>query len=253
MTEASINFLEDLGAEFARIDAQPTRAPRRHRLRLPVMRLRALAVAAAALAVLGVGTYAVPPTRAAIDDLAGAFSGWIGGDDGAAPGRALRPEDDAPNWVREAAGRLIVAKYGVELYVARSESVNGSYLNFALDDGIGVGNTIEGWRREFEDHAVKVLGPTGPGAEGLLDDQGRYRLMGVSARSVARVELRYEDGPPAVETGLDGGFILLGDASRRPTDLVAYDSAGRELERIDAGYLDMRYACDKNPGFCPSR
>jgi hypothetical protein len=50
---------------------------------------------------------------------------------------------------------------------------------------------------------------------------GRFPLMGLTARSLERVELRYEQGPPLVETGLDGGFILLADAGRRLHELLA--------------------------------
>ena len=60
-----------------------------------------LAVAATVLVLLGASAYAVPPTRAAIDDLPSPFAGWFEGGEETAPGRALRPEDDGPDWVRE--------------------------------------------------------------------------------------------------------------------------------------------------------
>jgi hypothetical protein len=89
---------------------------------------------------------------------------------------------------------------------------------------------------------------------GVLGGTGRARalpLLGVTARSVKRLVLHYEDGPPLVETGVDGGFVLVVDAWRPLRELVAYDASGRELERVDVTYLDMRYYCDREPG-CPA-
>jgi hypothetical protein len=108
---------------------------------------------------LGAGAYAVPPTRAAIDDIAASFAGWIERDEEGAPGRALRPADDAPDWVREQGGRLIVEKEGVGLYVTCSETKYGAILNFALDGSVGIGDSVEGGRERFEDHAAIVPGP----------------------------------------------------------------------------------------------
>jgi hypothetical protein len=253
MTEPHIELLDELGAEFARVAADRERPRRRAPFRsVTAVPSRSLAVAFIVLVLLGAAAYAVPPTRAAIDNLTGTFAGWLAGDEGAAPGRALRPEDEAPDWVRESGGRVIVAKHGVELYVTRSETEQGTYLKFALGNSIAVGNTIDGWREQFEKHAAIVLGPTP--FESLdqrwLDERGRFPLMGVTARSVERVELRYEQGAPLVETGVDGGFILLADAGRRLHELVAYDAAGQELERVDLGYLDTRDFC-KLDATCP--
>jgi hypothetical protein len=239
-----IRLLDDLGAEFARVAAEHDR----RRRRTPG---RALAIAASVLILLGASAYTVPPTRAAIDDLAASFAAWFDGDEGAAPGRALRPEDDAPDWVREEGGRLIAEKAGVGLYVTRSETEQGTVLNFALDEAVGLGNTIDGWRETFADKAAIVLGPTAFGARDFLDEQGRIPLLGVTARSVERLVLHYVDGAPLEETGVDGGFVMLVDAWRPLRELVAYDAAGRELERVDVTYLDLRYYCDKEPG-CPT-
>jgi hypothetical protein len=138
----------------------------------------------------------------------------------------------------------------VGLYVTRSETEQGTILNFALDEGVGIGNSVEGWRETFEDNAAIVLGPTGFGRGDQLDERGRTPLLGLTARSVERLVLHYVDGAPLVETGVDGGFVLLVDAWRPLRELVAYDAAGRELDRVDVTYLDMRYYCDKEPG-CP--
>ena len=97
MTEPHIQVLDELGAEFVRVAAEHERAPHRSRLRTIATTPRhAVAVAFSILVLLGGGAYAVPPTRAAIDDIASSFAGWVEGDDEDAPGRALRSGDDAP-------------------------------------------------------------------------------------------------------------------------------------------------------------
>jgi hypothetical protein len=250
MTEQHIRLLDDLGAEFARVAAQ-------HRSGLGGLAAtprRTLAVAASVLALLAGGAYAVPPTRAAIDDLTSRFAGWLASDEGPAPGRALRPDDDVPDWVSNTDDvRVIAEAGGVKLYVTRQETEqNGTLLNFWLGEGIGFADTIEGWRERFDEHALFVLGPALFGPQDVLDEHGRYPLLGVTARSVERLELRYREGPPLVTTGIDGGFVIIADAWRRHRDLVAYDAAGREVERVDLSNLDTRYLCDKEPT-CPSR
>jgi hypothetical protein len=254
MTEQPIQLLDDLGSEFARVGHEHERAPRRARLRsLRATPIRALAVALSVLVLLGACAYAVPPTRAAINDLTSTFADWLEGADGPAPGRALRPDDDVPGWVTDTDDvRVIAEAAGVKLYVTREETAErGTQLNFWLGEGLGMGDSIEGWRDRFDEHAVVVLGPALFGPRDVLDEHGRYPLLGVTARSVKRLELRYLEGPPLVATGVDGGFVIIADAWRRHRDLIAYDGAGRQLERVDLTYLDTRYLCDKEPT-CPS-
>jgi hypothetical protein len=242
-----IQLLDDLEAEFARVTARPRR--------------RAPAIAACLLvALLGVAL-SVPPTRAALEDLTSSFAAWVDGDDRNPPGRALRPDDDAPDWARENGGRVIAENGGARLYVTRQPTENGTYLMFWLGRGTGQGNTIDGWRDWLRDRAVFVLGPgtfePRPGARsllverGLMDERGRLPLMGVTARSVKRLELRYASGPPLFADGIEGGFVLIVDAWRRLETLIAYDAAGRELERVDVRGFDLRYMCEKEPGICP--
>jgi hypothetical protein len=203
---SGIGWLDAFGDELARVaTAPPVRRVRRR---------RALAVALSAFVLLGGGAYAVPATRAALDDVAG----WLAGDDG----RALRPADDAPRWVREEGGRVIAEAGGFRLYVSRS----GELLRFTIGDWTSHFDTAGGWRERFDRHAVVVLG-TAPAAG------GRLPLFGVTAESVDRVELRYESGPPLVADRVDGGFVLLADAGRERAELIAFDAAGRELERAD--------------------
>jgi hypothetical protein len=64
----------------------------------------------------------------------------------------------------------------------------------------------------------------------------------------SRVELRYAQGPPLRETDVDGGFVILADAMRPLTELVAFDAAGRELGRADVSHIDLSYRCQHEPG-----
>ena len=120
--------------------------PARHARRWP-------AVGAAAVVLLAGGGYAVPVTRAAMDDVLGAFTGYFGataGDDLAdAPGRALRPSDDAPAWVRSDVvtdRRLVAEAGGRALYAVREP---GGRIGFALGDGVGISDSPEGWRDQL--------------------------------------------------------------------------------------------------------
>jgi hypothetical protein len=64
-----------------------------------------LAIAVGVLVLLAGAAYAVPPTRAGVDDITGTFAAWVARDEESAPGMAPRPEDDVPDLVRaEAAG-----------------------------------------------------------------------------------------------------------------------------------------------------
>lgn len=231
MSDTNIRLLDDLGAELARAARRPGRA----RVgRLPAVRGQAVAAALALVGLLAGAAYAVPATRAAIDDITGTFSSWMEGDDVQAPGRALRPGDDAPDWVREGRSRQIAEAGGVGLYVTRVETERrGVQLEFWLGDSTAISGTLEDWRARFDDHAVLFLGIP-PVARGRsVDSRGRFRLMGLTARSVERVAVTYENGPPTFVDGVDGGFVAMVDSGRAVDELVAYDAAGRELDRAD--------------------
>lgn len=211
---------------------------------------RAVVAALSATLLLSGGAYALPVTRNAIEDVTGSFAGWIAGDAKPAPGRALRPEDDAPGWVRDRGGRLIAETNGVGLYVTRHRSQDGTtQLTFALGRGFGLGASIEGWRERFAQHAVVVLGPA-PVAGKTWDERGRFPLLGLTARSVDRLELRYDTGPPLVDRAVDRGYVMMADAHRGLRELVAYDVEGRELERTPVRHIDLRQVCRDERG-CP--
>lgn len=211
-------------------------ARQERRARTP--RLRPALVACAMLVLMS-GAYAVPATRAALDDVYDAMIGWVDG--GGAPGEALKPSDDAPAWIRESSGdrRLVAANGPVRLYAVR----DGDNISFALGGSVGLSNTTNGWRRQLDGHKVVLLGP-GAFADGPLDDHGRRPVFGVTSRSVSRVELLYDSGPPTVVQGLSGGFVLLADAFRAPRELVAYNRAGDQVEHVDVSRLQLRVCRD---------
>ena len=75
--------------------------------------------------------------------------------------------------------------------------------------------------------------------------------MGVTARSVERVVLTYASGSPLAQDRVDGGFVLLADATRPIRAVVAYDRAGRVLERAEVSYISDWGARCEDPRGCP--
>lgn len=209
--------------------ADPHHLPRatRRRSRSPLSHGRRVALVGLAAAVVLAGGYtAAPPVRAAIDDLTGTFSGWLGGDAAQAPGRPLGSADEAPDFLRDPTfaedPRVIAEAGGYKLFAARSRS---GELTFDLGNtGVGLGG---GFDEDFREHAIFVLGP---GAMPSADERGHVPLFGVVTRSVASVELTYGSGPPLRVDDVEGGFVLLAEPDRAPRAVVALDARGRELE-----------------------
>lgn len=221
-------------------DAEVDAALQRANARRTSQASRTVATVMVLTALLASALYTVPTTRAALDDLANAFAPWAAGDNEHAPGRTLEPDDNAPRWVRDEGGRLIAKADGVGLYVTRRRSPFGAtMIDFALGDGTGIGDSVEGWRRRFQDHSLIVLGPA-LAANGLrLTDDGRLPLLGVTAKSVDHVALYYKTGPETVAPSHDGGFVLLAETARDIDALAAIDANGREIERTDLSELDV--------------
>jgi hypothetical protein len=203
----------------------------------PRLALQALA----ALALLGAALYSVPPTRAAIEgageSVGGVFSGWLGGDSAEAPGKPLEAAEaeglpqgfeylEDPHDAKEP--RVIAEAGGYELYSYIGSS--GS-LNF-LFGGIGVGLGYPS-AAELGDAPLHLLDP---GARRHADAQGHVPVFGIAARSVSSVELTYESGPPLRVSGVEGGFVLLAEPGRGPTEVVALDADGKEIGRESIDY-----------------
>lgn len=260
-----IRMLTDLGAEFRRVAGEERDRPR---ARLSAFaprpgtgrRVAALA-AAAAIALSGVA-YAMPMTRDAVMGIAGMFDGWMAGDESQAPGRALRPGEAAPEWVGAASSRVIAEGHGVKIVARRVETErHGTMLEVSLNGnfrgGLSMSSTLDGWRERFSKGPVAILG-TAPlvyqdsSVDEFVDDKGRVPLVGLTARPVDRVELRYATGPPLSTRDADGGVILMADAWRGPREVVAFDANGAELGSENVSQIDLRHICERVPS-CAAR
>jgi hypothetical protein len=219
-----------------RHDRRPGAA--RRRWGAPKLALQALA----ALALLGAALYSVPPTRAAIEgtreSVGGVFSGWLGGDSAEAPGRPLEAseKEKLPEYMEylhdSKEPRVLAEAGGYKLY---SYIGSSGGLNFEFG-GIGVGLGYESaaeFAAEFGDAPLHLLDP---GARRHADAQGNVPVFGIATRSVSSVELTYESGPPLRVSGVDGGFVLLAEPGRGPTEVVALDAEGKEIGREPIGY-----------------
>jgi hypothetical protein len=233
----------ELAGALARLQSKPRRNPERPWQEAGWWWLALSTIAA--LALLLAGIYAVPATRAAIEDaannVAGSFSGWLGGDSADAPGEPLKAHQEAPSYFHEGTWsrqnvhqpRVIAAAGGYKLfaYIERSGA-----LGFDLGNtGVGMGGFTA---HNFHDSAIEVLGP---GAMRRADAHGHVPLFGISAEAVKSVQLVYGAGPPLQVSGIDGGFVLLVEPGREPREVVAYDGDGEVLERKAIGYIDWAH------------
>jgi hypothetical protein len=201
---------------------------------------RALAPALAAALVLVAAAYAVPPTRAAIDDavggVAGVFDGWVSGDEAAAPGRAVEPGEPAPSYFNEGSWssvhindpRVIAEAGGYELFAYKERS---GTIGFDLGDtGFGMGGFVAA---DFR-HPLCVLGP---GTTNDTDPQGPIPYFGITSPEAGRVEVSYTEGSPEEEPAGEGGFVALLDRGREPVAITAYDTGGKELGRVQLHFV----------------
>jgi len=270
MTEHDgIKMLSELGTELRRVaTAEQARGRTGAGARLRALAPRpgtgkriAALTAAAVIALSGVA-YAMPMTRDAVMGIADMFDGWMAGDNSQAPGRALQPGDAAPEWVDDASSRVIAEDHGVKIIVQRTETEEygpmlGVSLNGHVRGGVSISGTLEGWRERFAENPVAILG-TAPlvyqddSVDDFVDDQGRVPLVGLTARPVDRVELRYATGPPLSTRDADGGVILMADAWRSPREVVAFDADGTELGRESVSHIDLRHLCERVPS-CAAR
>jgi hypothetical protein len=238
---------EDMLAKILASERQPSSAARaradgagrsrrqgvvRRRWGAPRFALQALA----ALAILGAALYSVPSTRAAIEgageSVGGVFSGWLGGDSAEAPGKPLVAGEKLPEYMEylhdSKEPRVLAEAGGYKLY---SYIGSAGGLNFELG-GTGVGMGFES-AAELGDAPLHLLDP---GARPHADAHGQVPLFGIATRSVSSVELTYESGPPARVSGVEGGFVLLAEPGRGPTEVVALDAAGKETGREPIDY-----------------
>jgi hypothetical protein len=205
------------------------------------------------------GIYAAPVTRAAVDDVYGTLSGWISGDETAAPGRPVSAGEGVPPWVAAEGGeKRVLAQAGGETLIAIRQ---GDKLTLALA-GFAETDTVDGWRRQFAGQRIKLVGP------GRFLPNGRHDqrpLFGLVSSTVTRIQFNYaDDRPPVAKDHLTGAFGIVIETNRRPSSLTGYDQAGNPVARADftadphdlvpgkAGQIlgDFRYCPDAAHG-CP--
>jgi hypothetical protein len=230
---APARSLEPSPAEVAAVLRRAAGGPPAPGRRAGRGRSRGMAAALASLLLLLGVAYAVPPTRAAIDDAAesigGIFDGWGSGDSGGGPGRALGSDEPAPNYFREGAWsevhvqdpRVIAEAGGYRLFAYRER--NGT-IGFDLGDtGVGMGGYHAS---DFDGRAICLLGP---GTTDDTDPTGPRPFFGVTAPDVGKVELGFASGPSETVDVEGGGFVLLLDRGREPTTIAALDADGGRI------------------------
>jgi hypothetical protein len=239
---APARAIEPSEAEVAAVLTRVGPTTRRSKGTASVIWHRPATVALAALILFAAALYSVPPTRAAIEgageSVGGVFSGWLGGDSAEAPGRPLQAAEaeKLPEYMEylhdSKEPRVIAEAGGYKLY---SYIGSEGTLNFEFG-GIGFGMGYPS-AAELGDAPLHLLDT---GARRHPDAQGHVPVWGIAARSVSSVELTYESGPPLRVSGVEGGFVLLAEPDRGPTEVVALDADGKEIgrEAIDYPLID---------------
>lgn len=214
------------------------------------------AAAVGVIAAVAGGTFTVPVTRAAIDDVYDAFSSWFSTDDATAPGRAVVPGEHLPAWIAAEDGdKRILARAGGDEFVAIR---HGDKLTLATPD-YGTTGTIDDLRQSLDGQHITIA------ALGRFVPNGRHdtrALFGLVSRSITRVEFDYADGGPSVSADARvGAFGIVIETNRRPRSLSGYDRAGELVARLtfvaDSRDLapgqvlgDFRYCPDAATGGC---
>lgn len=229
---APVRDIEPDEGLVARVVAQVSRKKKAsRRFALASVRPRFALQALMVLALVGATLYSVPATRAAIEETGGSvgdvFSGWLGGNHADAPGTPLGSGEAAPEYLYNNYSakepRVIGEAGGYKLY---------AYIGPSGGLGFDLGNTGVGMG--FESAAELGGAPLhvlGPGAMQHADSQGHVPLFGIAARSVSSVELTYASGPPLRVSDVNGGFVLLAEASRGPIEVIAFNASGKEVGR----------------------
>lgn len=200
---------------------------------------RSLAVIAAALVVPA----AVAVAAGLSSDVADSLHGFISGTEETHPiGRPVEPSDNPPDWWAHdgfTEQRVLASQGNHHLFAGRDEK---GHVSFALDSTVGVvsGGVANPFLDDFQGQSVVPLfAAPARGPETLL-------ISGLVAGDVARVELRYDTGDPDVEIVSGSGFIFAPDlgrveqsegsliVDRWPTEIVAFDSSGEELQTVPA-------------------
>jgi hypothetical protein len=187
------------------------------------LRSQLVVVFAAVVVALG-GLLAVPASRAALGGALSALDSFFGG--GSPPGQPVGAA--AVPWLDDVAqGQVsVLARSGGErLYAYRSASgaVCLAFGHHAAEcDG-----DASWWRSLLERHAAALFGPV-PG-----EAAGTAVAWGVARENVSRVELRYDQGGSTSAVVSNGGFVLIAESVRTPSELASIDRQGRTIEVLN--------------------
>jgi hypothetical protein len=221
---ADVRAIEPTEAQIAAVlrDAAPSH-PRR------TSRRRIAAIAVASLLVATGTVFAVPQTRDAILGAFGDIGRFVSGGD--APGSPV-PSGERPgqfNWLEggSAASGSVIAQQGGARLVAFRHATTG-YACFSYGVSVEECRPESDWIAQFSQSAVLLRGPLPQ-----PDATGRLPLFGFVADAVTRIELRYASGPDDRLAGVSHGFIIMGDPTRSPQTLTAFDAAGEVVSRQD--------------------
>ena len=149
------------------------------------------------------------------------------------PGAPAVASDSPPAWLNEdgrTGQRLLASEASFDLFVVREPSGD---FGFALDESVGISDSAAGWKRQFADHDVVILGPI---PDPRLEE---IPLFGVNAASVKSVRVNYAQGEGTTFDATEGGFVAMLDVSAKPESLSAFDAEGNEVETVDLSYLSF--------------
>jgi hypothetical protein len=118
-----------------------------------------------------------------VEDVLSAFSNWVSGPGGSAPGRPIGAGEDVQPWVlkEDAEKRVLAVARGGEKLVAIRD---GPTITFGLDN-FGVSGTIQDLRERIAGEKMMIVGP------GDWLPNGRHDLrpvFGVVTPALKRVE-----------------------------------------------------------------
>lgn len=204
-------------------------APRRGRVTIR----RAAGIGAASLTVATATAFAVPQSREAILDAAGAFRDFFTGGS-VAPGSPVAPSEDRGqlNWFSgsDAVTGNVIAQDGDLRIVAYRQRGSGLPC-IEWGQSVSECRTPAEWTDILRRRTVYLGGPiaVAPG--------DRVPIAGIAGDRVASVRIQYADGSSSESVAVEHGFIAYADPARKPQRLLAADSSGQVVGTVDlTGY-----------------
>ncbi len=205
---------------------------------------RAVGIGAASLTVATATAFAVPQSREAILDAAGAFGDFLTGG-GDPPGDPLAPGERAGvlNWFYGSdttTGNVIAEAGGVRIIAYRQAGTDLPCIEWGL--------VASECRRDHE--WSQLLNEQVVYAPAIVATQPRpdgIPLVGIAADRVTSARVEYADGSLTAPVPVDHGFIVFADPARRPVRLIARDAGGTVLATLDVSRYQWTFPGRLNP------